>query len=247
MHKFGIVGYGVVGKATEKSLLNDKTVVVHDILQKTKIDILKDCSVVFICIPTDTTQDILNLIEICVNLIKLNSKTEIIIRCTVPIGTCARIESILNRSIYYMPEFLRDRMWDTDCMKRPIILGSKNKTIPEWLKHEDIEVCTLEEAELVKMFSNNYSSMRIVFANHFFDLANKVDANYDKVLDMHQKTIHNQSYLEVNDSLRGFGGKCLTKDLNYLIETFEEYNLDQKLFSAIKEDNTKWPTTVRES
>lgn len=244
---FGILGYGVVGKATEKSFLADKEIVIHDIAYNTTFDTLKNCDVNFICIPTDTTQDIINLIKICVDLKKQNKDCKIVIRCTVPVGTCKEIENIINDDVYYMPEFLRDRMWEKDCYNRPIILGSNDKTIPKWLEGQETEVCSLEEAEIVKMFSNNYSSMRIVFANHFFDLSKKVNANYDKVLDMHQKTIHKQSYLEVNDSLRGFGGKCLTKDLNYLIETFEEYNLDQQLFSAIKEDNTKWPITVRES
>lgn len=247
MSVYGILGYGVIGRATHSSILNNKTVVMHDILDKTDISILNSCNVIFICIPTDTTQDILNLIQ-CVTECKLQTPDcKIIIRSTVPVGTCNKLQKILNDKIYYMPEFLRDRNWEVDCLDRPIVLGSDQKDIPDWLSHEQIEVCSLEEAEVLKMFSNNYASLRIVFANHFYDLANKVNADYDKILDLHLKTKHDQSYLEVNDFLRGFGGKCLTKDLNYLIETFEEYQLEQSIFSAINQDNSKWPITIRKS
>ena len=244
---FGILGYGVVGKATEKSFLSDKKIIVHDIIYKTKIQVLKECSVNFICVPTDTTQDIINLINICVDLKKQNENCKIVIRCTVPVGTCEKIENIINDSIYYMPEFLRDRMWEKDCYNRPIILGCNDNIIPDWLKDQDVETCSLTEAEVLKMFSNNYSSMRIVFANHFFDLANKVNADYNKILKIHQQTVHNESYLEVNNSLRGFGGKCLTKDLDYLIETFDQFDLKQNLFTAIQKDNSQWPITIRKS
>lgn len=243
--QFGLLGYGVIGKATHKSILFERNVIVHDIKNKTHISILKPCDVVFICIPTDTMQDILNLIECCVSCKQQSPNVKIIIRSTVPIGTCKRVQNIINDSVFYMPEFLRDRHWETDCLNRPIVLASDNQTIPEWLQSEHVVTCSLDDAEVLKMFSNNFAALRVVFANHFFDLAKKIGADYDTVLDLYQKTKHDQSYLDVNDNLRGFGGKCLTKDLKFLIETFEEQNLNQNLFDAVQKDNYTWPVTIR--
>jgi UDP-glucose 6-dehydrogenase len=48
--------------------------------------------------------------------------------------------------------------------------------------------------------------------------------------------------MEVNEDLRGYGGKCLPKDIDFSIDIFD----DCKLFRAIKEDNCKWKTTIRD-
>ena len=58
MNKFGILGYGYVGKATHKGLLNDEKAIVHDITFNTEREILKDAHTVFVCIPTVTQTDI---------------------------------------------------------------------------------------------------------------------------------------------------------------------------------------------
>jgi len=47
--------------------------------------------------------------------------------------------------------------------------------------------------------------------------------------------------------MRAFGGKCLPKDLNFLIDTFAKLNIPQTYFTAMKEDNQLWPVTVRKS
>jgi UDPglucose 6-dehydrogenase len=247
MQSYGILGYGVVGKATHKSILWDKNVVVHDIAQKTDIKEMKKCKTVFVCLPADNQSEVDKLVTEIVEVKKTNQWCDFVLRSTVPIGTCDKIQKILQQSIYYMPEFLRDRYWETDCLNRPIILGSDMQTVPDYLQNEDVLTCTLQEAETLKMMSNAYASLRITFANHFYDLSKKLGCDYNHVVEMLMQTQHDQTYLEANENLRGFGGKCLTKDLEFLLATFRGHNLEEKLLSAIKEDNQKWPTTVRES
>jgi UDP-glucose 6-dehydrogenase len=140
-----------------------------------------------------------------------------------------------------MPEFLRERYWDTDCFKRPLVVGSDN-SIPQWLQDEEIKTCSTKEAELVKMYSNNFAVMRIAFANVFYDLAENVGADYNKVLDMYLDIQQDQTYMEVpgHDGTRGFGGKCLPKDLDFLIETLDEKGIDQNWFKHIRELNKRW-------
>ena len=79
------------------------------------------------------------------------------------------------------------------------------------------------------MFSNNFAIMRIAFANVFYDLSESVGADYDNVLSMWQKVQQDQSYMEVpgHDGTRGFGGKCLPKDLDFLIETLDKQTLNR--------------------
>ena len=169
-----------------------------------------------------------------------NANVEIVIRSTLPLGACEQIQKEAG-NIVYMPEFLRERYWDTDCFKRPLVVGSDN-SIPQWLQDEEIKTCSTKEAELVKMYSNNFAVMRIAFANVFYDLAENVGADYNKVLDMYLDIQQDQTYMDVpgHDGTRGFGGKCLPKDLDFLIETLDQKGIDQNWFKHIRELNKGW-------
>ena len=245
--KLGIIGYGIVGKATHKGLLNNCPVMIHDLHTGTTIEDLYICNYVFFCIPTDSDASIQLLVEEIGLLKAVNPNCKIVIRSTVPIGTCGMIENLINDKIYYLPEFLRERVWETDCLNRPIIVGSDHQRIPHWLSTQDCIFCTLEEAEIIKMLSNNMAAARVVFANHMYELSKAVGADYNTVLNTYLQVNHDQNYLEVTEDMRAFGGKCLPKDLDFLINTFSRLNIPQTYFTAIKEDNQLWPVTVRKS
>jgi UDPglucose 6-dehydrogenase len=240
--KFGILGYGYVGKATHRGLLNDAKVIVHDITFDTKREILKDADTVFVCIPTATQTDIDTVITEIQLIQEFNPSATFIIRSTLPLGACTRIQAEVG-PIIYIPEFLRERYWETDCLKRPLIVGyDVADFLPEWLQDEEIKTCSTTEAELIKMYSNNFAVMRIAFANVFYDLSENVGADYNKVLDMYLDVQQDQTYMEVpgHDGTRGFGGKCLPKDLDFLIETLDQHNIDQNWFKHIRELNNGW-------
>lgn len=245
MNNFGIIGYGVVGKATHLGLLNSAAVKYHDPAYNTMITDLHDCDVLFFCTPTAEATDIEILIELIVKIKELNPNATIVIRSTVPIGTCKSIQDIINDTVFYIPEFLRDRSWKADCQTNEIVVGHESYEIPTWLYEKKVNTCSLEEAEILKMFSNNYAALRIVFANHFYELSKLHNSDYTKIADLYSKIEHDQTYLDVTDKLRGFGGKCLPKDLDFIIETFVKSNLPQTLFTSLKRDNLQWPIHVK--
>jgi UDPglucose 6-dehydrogenase len=247
MIEFGIVGYGIVGKATHRGLLNNCEIKIHDIKLDTQLSDLSNVKYAFFCIPTFDDETVNTLIDEIHSLKKINPECLVIVRCTVPVGTCQFIEELIQDSIIYIPEFLRDRCWEEDCLARPLIVGNDTAVLPEWLSAETIVQCSNVEAEVLKMFSNNFAATRTVLANHFYDLSRTVGADYNTVLDCYSQVAHKQSYLEANETLRGFGGKCLSKDLDFIIETFATLGLDQTYFNSIREDNKKWPVTVRTS
>jgi UDPglucose 6-dehydrogenase len=233
--KFGILGHGFVGKATMLGLKLPNDTIIHDLNLNTDRSILDNADTVFVCIPTNTHTDI----NILISEVEQLKADTVIIRSTLPIGTCERIN---KPCVIYMPEFLRERYWKTDCLNRPLIVGC-NSEVPTWLKDDvDIVACSTTEAELVKMFSNNLAVMRIAFANTFYDLANSVDANYDAVKDMFLAVQPKQSYLDVPgfDNKQGFSGKCLPKDLDFLISTLDVQGINSTVFKEIKKLNKEW-------
>lgn len=240
--KFGIIGYGYVGKATHISLLRDKECIIHDPLLGTTLDILNNVRYLFVCIPTSNNNDIEVIIEEIVKIKKNNPDIEIIVRSTLPLGASYKIQDSIDQKIIYIPEFLRERFWDTDCLKRPIIIGTDRDFLPDWLTNHDHIKCALSEAELIKMFSNNFASVRIAFANVFYDLSEKVGADYNVVKEMFFKVQHEQTYMDVpgHDGGRGFSGKCLPKDLDFLIDTLDSHDIDQNWFKHIRKLNNQW-------
>lgn len=240
--KCGILGYGYVGKATHESLVKDCAVEIYDLLFENKKDNLYDCNVVFICIPTNEIKDIETIIREIKDIKNNNPDVTVVIRSTLPLGASKYIQEKVG-SIVYIPEFLRERYWNTDCLKRPLIVGyDDSKELPDLIKNENIYKCSTTEAELVKMFANNLAVVKIAYANVFYDLSEKTGANYDIVKDMFFKVQHDQTYMEVpgHDGTRGFGGKCLPKDLDFLINTLDEYKIDQNWFKHIRKLNKEW-------
>jgi len=241
--KFGILGYGYVGKATHKGLLNDTKCIVYDITFASEKSTIYSADTVFVCIPTNDNNDLTTLISEISDIKKHNPLCDIVVRSTLPIGACEKLQRIVG-NIIYIPEFLRERHWETDCLNRPLIVGYDGVTapLPPWLSQEKIHRCSTQEAELVKMFSNNYAVMRIAFANLFYDLSQSVGADYNKVKEMYFDIQHKQTYMNVpgHDGTRGFGGKCLPKDLDFLIESLESNNINQDWFKHIRELNKLW-------
>lgn len=237
----GIVGYGVIGKTTHQVLFPSENIKIHDINLNTKISDLFNCELIFICIPTNNHSDIEEVKKIIFAFQKNNSDAEIIVRSTIVPGFFNQI----NGNVTYFPEFLRERNAFNDAKNAKILFyasksdKSKLTTFDEF--NFKLKKLKFSELEILKLMANSYYSMKIVFANNYYDLCKEYDANYNVLLDSFYQTKNGQSYMEVNENLRGYGGKCLPKDIDFAIDIFRT----SKLFKSIKEDNQKWKTTIR--
>jgi UDP-glucose 6-dehydrogenase len=230
----GIIGYGVVGKATHNFFLKNKDIIIHDIILKTNINNLLDCEVIFICLPTNNVKDI-NNVKNFINFF-IDKNVEIIVRSTVTPNFFNEFNQKSN--ITYFPEFFRENYIEEDYLNTNIFFYSSN--VPksylenvEFVK-DRLKKIKFSELEVLKMMKNNYNAMKIVFANNYYDLCLKYNIDYSEVLKSFLELNNEKSYLEVNKNLRSFGGKCLPKDLDFMIK---EFGKDVKLFKSIKIDN----------
>ena len=236
----GIIGYGVIGKVTHEALFLSDDVLIHDISMDTKITDLFGCDIVFICTPTDNESDILDIKGIITLFNNKSPNTEMVVRSTV----VPDFFSGCVGNLTYLPEFLRERVALSDAKNSQHMLYATNTRRSKLNDYEFssklIEV-SFSELEIVKLMSNNYYSMKVVFANHYYDLCQKLGVNYDNLLKSFEMCKNGQSYMDVSESLRGYGGKCLPKEIDFAINIFE----GAELFKAIKSDNAKWPITIR--
>lgn len=250
--KTAIVGYGIVGRATHLGLLaNDQSVTVRDIgLAPYKGNLIQDHDLIFICVPTADHADMQDLLDLCHDLRCTNAHAEIVIRSTIPPAYLANLQEICREQLVYCPEFLRERRWQQDCLERPLLVSQErtNARITSLLPADSFRLMPIDQLVMIKMMSNVMNAMRVTFANHVYDLCQSYGVDYSGVapyLDAQQKRT-DQSYLMVDANLRGFGGKCLPKDLQFCIDEFSQQGIQQELFSAIQTDNGRWPETVRQ-
>lgn len=245
-----IVGYGIVGRATHLSLYqNSEDVVTVDADTVRDFDAAKH-DIIYICVPTSTHDDLLELTALVRRFRSEAPNAVVCIRSSVPVGYISHDLADVNDHIVYLPEFLRERRWQQDCQNNAWVIGSNHGLHNKIPIQDDRPRYTtgIAEAEVLKMMVNSYAALRVVFANHVHDLAQAYGAQYtsvEKIYDAIQ--LRDQNYLQVNPELRGFGGKCLPKDLDFLIGSFARAGLPQTLFDSVRDDNARWPTTVRKN
>lgn len=262
--KIGIVGHlGVVGGAYAYAFKKlGHEVRGHDIrtVPETSIVNLLPCDVIFICVPTPQAEDgscDTNIVkEVINNLDWAGYPGVIAIKSTVAPGTTAKLRNKYpDREICFVPEFLRERHATHDATEGMdiLVVGTYNddtfKKIVEAHGKYPSNVIKMSptEAELCKYYNNVFNALRVIFANDFYEVCQKLDANYSIIKNAIVKRPNMiDMYLDCNDSFRGFAGMCLPKDSSAFAKLAKDLGVPAKLFDVIVEDNKLYKATVPE-
>lgn len=257
--KIGIVGLGAVGSANRAGFeFLGHDVVGHDTKLNTKIDVVSNTEIVFLCVPTPQAPDGSCDTSIIESVIKeldtIDYKGIIAIRSTVVPGFTQRmIDTFKNLTICFVPEFLRERCAADDFINNHKLLAIGTHDIWVYRKlvkahgnlPEHTEHLTPNEAEVLKYYNNVYAALRVTFANVMYEICNKLDCDYTTIKNAYIKTGKAvDMYLDVNPDLRGYGGMCLPKDTQALAALMNELDLDYNLIQSIHTDNSKFKKTV---
>ena len=213
---------------------------------------IKDSEIVLIAVGTPTDENgeaDLTFVHQCANEIAefISPNTQIIIKSTVPVGTCDEIEDIINEkcihsefSVISNPEFLREGNAIYDFINPDrIVIGIKDQNHKKRMidlytniSNEDkILFTSRRSSELIKYASNSMLAMRIIFINEIADLCEKIGADVtdiakgiglDKRIGPH--------FLEPGP---GFGGSCFPKDARALIESGKKFDAPQTLLESV--------------
>ncbi len=213
---------------------------------------IKDSEIVLITVGTPTDENgqaNLTFVHQCANEIAefISPNTIVIVKSTVPVGTCDEIEDIINEkcahsefSVISNPEFLREGNAIYDFMNPDrIVMGIKDQKHKKIMidlyaniSNEDkILFTSRRSSELIKYASNSMLAMRIIFINEIADLCEKIGADVtdiakgiglDKRIGPH--------FLEPGP---GFGGSCFPKDARALIESGKKFDAPQTLLESV--------------
>lgn len=213
---------------------------------------IKDSEIVIITVGTPTDENgeaDLTFVRQCANEIAefISPNTLVIVKSTVPVGTCDEIEGIIYEkcvhsefSVISNPEFLREGNAIYDFMNPDrIVIGIKDQNHKKRIidlytniSNEDkILFTSRRSSELIKYASNSMLAMRIIFINEIADLCEKIGADVtdiakgiglDKRIGPH--------FLEPGP---GFGGSCFPKDARALIESGKKFDAPQTLLESV--------------
>ena len=213
---------------------------------------IKDSEIVLIAVGTPTGENgdaNLTFVHQCAKEIAefISPNTQIIIKSTVPVGTCDAVEDIIKEncvhsefSVISNPEFLREGNAINDFINPDrIVIGTDEQTdkkiminlYKNIITEDKILFTSRRSSELIKYASNSMLAMRIIFINEIADLCEKIGADVtdiakgiglDKRIGPH--------FLEPGP---GFGGSCFPKDARALIESGKKYGAPQTLLESV--------------
>ena len=257
--KIGVAGWGVVGSACGTGFrMLGHTVIPHDPKLKTKLELLLDTEIVFVCVPTPAGPDgecDLSLVHETIKGLKEQGYQGIIAlkSTSVPGTTQKLIDQYNDKDICFVPEFLRERSSLEDFVRNHDLLavGAASDRAwhrvceaHAWLPKHCVKM-TPTEAEILKYYSNTFNALRVTFANVMYEVCDLLDSDYSKVLDTFLlRGTSSANYLACGPDMRGYGGMCLPKDTKAMADLCRRLQLPFDLFDTIDHDNDQVKRTV---
>lgn len=181
-------------------------------------------------------------------------------KSTVPVWTwdlCIDIikkETNLNFDVVSNPEFLREWTAIKDFMVPDRIVcwveSEKAKAImkeiykPFERTYTNIMFTDIKSAEIIKYAANAFLATKISFINEIANFAERTWANIADI----SRWIWSDKRIWPKFLHAGiwYGWSCFPKDVQALIETWKEYNIDFKIIKSVEEVNKKQKTLVVE-
>jgi UDPglucose 6-dehydrogenase len=178
-------------------------------------------------------------------------ETEIIAICsTVAVGTTQSLIGKTGKRIVFQPEFSAPGSPNHPFRNRRavgwlILGGARADTQPVAdlfkrvfgadlvIRHTDSRT-----AELAKYMENSFLATKVGFCNEFFDIARALGVDYDELRDLWLLDPRiGASHTLVFPDDRGFGGKCLPKDLDAIIATALANGCRPELLMSLRQAN----------
>jgi UDPglucose 6-dehydrogenase len=208
--------------------------------------------VVFLCVPTPMgvggVAD-LNAVESVVDEIRttLAPGTVVVNKSTVPVGTAVRTAELLGRddiAVVSNPEFLREGSAVHDFLHPDrIVVGASAQDAAERVAalYARLGAPTVltdaASAEMIKYAANCFLAMKLSYVNALAEMCERLDADISDVTDgMGYDRRIGQSFLKPGP---GWGGSCLPKDTNALLQVADSVDFEFRLLRATIDTNTR--------
>ena len=214
----------------------------------------------------DGSADLGHVLAVASGIGKVLSKPLlVIVKSTVPVGTCDRVRTGIQReldgrgenidfSVASNPEFLAEGGAIKDFMQpNRIVCGVENKHSEEILRemyapfnrnHEKMLFMDVHSSELTKYSANAMLATKISLMNELANIAERVGADIEHVRQgIGSDPRIGYAFIYAGP---GYGGSCFPKDVRALSHTAKEYGFEAKILDAVEQVNLHQKTHLFE-
>ena len=255
----GIIGRGFVGSAVANGFNKDcNQIIVDPKYTDNTIEDVLDCKLVFVCVPTPVSEDgscnttIAN--DVLTELNRLQYKGVVVIKSTIIPDYLHEFKKEFELKIVYNPEFLTEANANEDFKNPPFqVFGGKWRDCEvvekAYLRHSSVRIVPtfkvdLTTASLLKYTINSWLATKVTFFNELKELHELGSSmvSWEQFTDMlsRDERIGN-SHMQVPgpDGEPGFGGHCLPKDTEALLNYANKKNIKMSVLRKAVQTNKK--------
>lgn len=236
--RIGVVGAGVVGRATARCWLEYcDEVRVFDVQPECMThsrDEVYECEVVFLCVPEGDVEAVVR------GIMPEEYDRTFVIKSTVPAGTTRRLAEQYGLSnLLHSPEFLTARCAATDAqMPARNVIGrpkpddwSAAGFLADLYRNRfpgvDVHHLTSDESEFLKLAQNAFFHVKVSFMNEMHAACERLGLDWEMVrmaLLADGRIAHSHTTVPGADGF-GVAGACLPKDSAEFVRTLERLGL----------------------
>ena len=255
----GIIGRGFVGSAVANGFDKDcDQIIVDPKYTDNTIEDVIDCKLVFVCVPTPVSEDgscdttIAN--DVLTELNRLQYKGVVVIKSTIIPDYLHEFKKEFELKIVYNPEFLTEANANEDFKNPPFqVFGGKWRDCEvvekAYLRHSSVRIVPtfkvdLTTASLLKYTINSWLATKVTFFNELKQLHELGSSmvSWEQFTDMLSRDERiGDSHMQVPgpDGEPGFGGHCLPKDTEALLNYANKKNIKMSVLRKAVQTNKK--------
>lgn len=253
--KVAIIGFGHVGKAIQiifpEAIVYDKFIPQYSTHQEQ----VNGCDLGIVCVPTPECQEDgacdVSAVEEVVSWL---DTPLILIKSSIPPGTTEHLKKKYSKRITVSPEYFGESSYWLPETFSPLgwpylIVGGERPDTAEVIQFfaprlgpdKVYRQTDSKTAELTKYMENAWLACQVIFAAEFSEAADSFGVDYSELRELWALDPRvSKWHTLVFGGNKGFGGKCLPKDLNAIIAASRASGHDPKFLQAIWDSNVSF-------
>ena len=247
--RIAVIGIGHVGKEMLKLFPN---AIPYDVVlpYRDNREAVMGADLAFVCVPTNELPSGAADISIVTEVVEWLDAKLICIRSTVPPGTIDGLRATTGKRIVFCPEYEGETAWQQAMSDWPyVIVGGMRTDANAVLAYFQERLgpnlsyfaSDARTAELVKYMENAWLAMQVTFANEMHEVSLAVGADYNMTRELWALDPRvSRWHTLVFPNNRGFGGKCLPKDLAAIIAAARRGGYEPRFLREIRSSNDRF-------
>ena len=259
MLQLGIIGKGFVGSAVANGFDKDcEQIIVDPKYTDNEITDVLDCKLLFVCVPTpvaeDGSCDVSIVKDVLIELSMRDYKGVVVVKSTIIPDYLHEFKKEFDLKIVYNPEFLTEANANEDFKNPPFqVFGGKWRDCEvvekAYLRYSSVRIVPtfkvdLTTASLLKYTINSWLATKVTFFNELKQLHELGSSmvSWEQFTDMLSRDERvGNSHMQVPgpDGKPGFGGHCLPKDTEALLNYANKKNIKMSVLRKAVQTNKK--------